>query len=151
MDLNEETSSIGDNSSDRPQIDTRSPSPPRDVECVEDYIIVPPSKRRKYGNKGQKLPQDLAPCYLDKMPMEILAEILSHTASPRDILSLARCSKFFCATLTHSGSDFIWRRARACCQPQPIPDPTPNYTESAYAALIFDSGVCEVNTHASCR
>ncbi|OCH87233.1 hypothetical protein OBBRIDRAFT_796411 [Obba rivulosa] len=83
-------------------------------------------------------------CYLTKVPLEILAEILSHTSSPRDVLALARCSKYFCATLVKPSSNFIWRHARERCLPNPVPDPLPNFTEASYAALLFDGGHCEI-------
>ncbi|GBE84011.1 hypothetical protein SCP_0510700 [Sparassis crispa] len=85
------------------------------------------------------------PCYLAEVPLEVLAEILSHTASTRDLLALARCSKQFCATLVDNPATvYIWRRARARCAPLPIPDPTPNFTEYSYAAFLFDGGECEI-------
>lgn len=84
-------------------------------------------------------------CHLSRMPFELLAEILVNTTGPQDALTLARCSKFFCATLvTNPSSKFIWRRLRAICKPLPIPDPTPNFTESSFAAFLFDGGSCEV-------
>lgn len=58
---------------------------------------------------------------------------------------MARTSKHFCSILANNpGSDFIWKRSRRDYTP-PIPDPAPNLTESSYAALIFDTGVCEVS------
>jgi hypothetical protein len=84
-------------------------------------------------------------CYLTLMPFELLAEILIYTASPRDILALARTSQFFCATLVNRNSSvFIWRNARHYAKPQAIPDPTPDFTEPAYATFLFDGGKCEV-------
>ncbi|TDL28712.1 hypothetical protein BD410DRAFT_760244 [Rickenella mellea] len=83
------------------------------------------------------------PDCISRIPMELLAEILSST-SPKDILSLSRCSRYFCHTLANNRSaTFIWRHARLSCVPSPIPDPTPNFTEPAYAAFIFDGGTCE--------
>lgn len=85
------------------------------------------------------------PCLLTRFPLEILAEVLSYTGSPKDILALARTSKHFCSVLVNNpGSEFIWRQSRKDCSP-PIPDPTPNFTEASYAAFIFDAGVCEVS------
>lgn len=84
-------------------------------------------------------------CYLTHLPMEIIAEVLSYT-TPRDILALARSNKFFCATLVDNPSSaFIWKKSRSRCLPEPIPDPTPNFTEASYAAFLFDSGECEVS------
>ncbi|KAF8507743.1 hypothetical protein JB92DRAFT_2734439 [Gautieria morchelliformis] len=81
---------------------------------------------------------------LHQLPLEMFAEILSYASSP-DILSLARTSRFLCATLvTNPASLFIWKAARQRFQPKPIPDPAPNWTESAYIAFIFDTVPCEV-------
>ncbi|KAF9806262.1 hypothetical protein IEO21_08751 [Rhodonia placenta] len=82
---------------------------------------VPPLAKKRRGKK--KLPEDtmLMPCYLQDLPLEILAEILSYASSPRDVLSLARCNKFFCHTLVNNpDTAFIWRRARECCHPMAI-------------------------------
>ncbi|KAI1787577.1 hypothetical protein LXA43DRAFT_896027 [Ganoderma leucocontextum] len=84
-------------------------------------------------------------CYLIRMPLELLAEILSHTQSPREILALARASKHFCGVLVNNRpTDFIWRQARARAYPTRIPNFTPNFTEASYAAFLFDSKLCEV-------
>lgn len=72
--------------------------------------------------------------------------ILSDT-TPRDILALARTSKYFCATLVNPAHAGIWKEARLQF-PIKIPEPTPNFTEPAYAAFLFDHGVCEVGTEA---
>lgn len=85
------------------------------------------------------------PCYITTIPFELIAEVLSHTSSPRDVLALARCNKYFCATLVvNQSSVFIWRQARARAKPEAIPDPLPYLSEPAYAALIFDKGDCDV-------
>lgn len=87
-----------------------------------------------------------SPCRITQLPLEILAEILLHTASPRDVLAVARCSKFFCATLVNNASTvYIWKRLRA--KFDNIPDPTPNWTEASYAAFLFDEPVCDVRLH----
>ncbi|RDX44438.1 hypothetical protein OH76DRAFT_1421421 [Lentinus brumalis] len=108
----------------------QSPSPPP----VEDAPDAP---------DGAAAP--LHKCYMTLLPLELLAEVLSYLPSPRDILAIARTSKHFCAVLANNkATDFIWRQARARCQPQPIPDPTPDFTEASYAAFLFDSKTCEV-------
>ncbi|TFK49102.1 hypothetical protein OE88DRAFT_465427 [Heliocybe sulcata] len=82
--------------------------------------------------------------HLARIPLELFAEILSFVPSPRDVLSVARCDKHLCATLVRRSSDFIWRQARRNCRAGAIPDPTPNWTEAAYAAWLFDAGPCEM-------
>jgi len=70
---------------------------------------------------------------------------LSHNCSPKDILALARCSKYFHATLvSNPNSQFIWRNARAIALPEPIPDPLPGMSEPGHASLMFDKGNCEI-------
>ena len=81
--------------------------------------------------------------HLARLPFEMLVEVLSQITSP-DILALSRTSRYFCATLvTNPASQFIWRDARKRFLPQSIPDPAPNWTESAYIAFIFDPEPCE--------
>ncbi|KAL5495188.1 hypothetical protein ACEPAI_650 [Sanghuangporus weigelae] len=76
------------------------------------------------------------------LPWELIAEILSMT-TPEEVLALARCSRHFCDSLViNPRSKCIWESARKYCRPE-IPDPTPNFTEPAYAAYIFDGGPCE--------
>jgi hypothetical protein len=88
--------------------------------------------------------QNDTPCYLLRLPMELLAEILSYIRAPT-LLSLARTSKSFCNLLCDPGSSFIWKRARI--DPDllfAIPDPHPSMPEPAYAAMIFDPGKCYI-------
>ncbi|KZP02971.1 hypothetical protein FIBSPDRAFT_808192, partial [Athelia psychrophila] len=83
------------------------------------------------------------PSGLSRLPIELLAEILLYFTSTKVLLNVARSSKDLCLTLVDPASSFIWRGIRgSCCVP--IPDPTPNFTEPAYAAFIFDGGECEV-------
>lgn len=100
------------------------------------------SKKAKTAHKPETQPMEK--CWLDTLPFELIAEVLSYT-SPRDILALARTNKFFCTTLVKESSVFIWKKSRERCRPAPLPDPTPNFTEPAYAAFLFDGGVCEVS------
>lgn len=104
---------------------------------------------KKRGRKRSKHTDDVSaplqlPCAIGRLPLEILAEILSYT-TPRDILALARTSKYFCNTLVGNGATlFIWKKARMTFHP-PIPEPTPNFTEVSYAAFLFDGSECEVS------
>jgi len=82
--------------------------------------------------------------YLERVPLEILAEILSYANSPQDILSVTRCSKHLCTTLLNPSNVMIWRRARSHCVVPELPPPMPWWSESAYAAFIFDPGECYV-------
>jgi hypothetical protein len=105
------------------------------------------------------------------LPLEVLAEILLYTISPKDLLAVARTCKALCAQLVSPGSAFIWRKMRekvklpdpAAFRPvvtvsnfQPILQPdsgAASYSrgvelfvgrEPAYAAFVFDGGLCEV-------
>ncbi|GLB42366.1 hypothetical protein LshimejAT787_1103810 [Lyophyllum shimeji] len=114
-----------------------------------------PAESRTNGPRAKKLPrastkQDIptAPdepgrCLFDKLPLELLAEILLFTESPKDVLAVARCSKFFCATLLNPSARFIWKAARIA-YPIPPPEPLSTFTEASYAAFLFDGGTCEV-------
>jgi hypothetical protein len=104
-------------------------------------------KRRKTASGEEMTIVAPRPCYLERLPLELLTDVLSYSSTPKEILALARCSKLFCATLVGNPSAlFIWRAARLRCVPAPIPDPTPNFTEASYAAFIFDGGKCDVRT-----
>ncbi|KAJ7927542.1 hypothetical protein B0H13DRAFT_2312484 [Mycena leptocephala] len=83
-----------------------------------------------------------ASAHIFSLPFELIAEILLYTASPKDVLAVARCSKSLCNTLLREESGFIWRSVRNCL-PSPLPDPQAiNLSEPAFAALVFDGGEC---------
>jgi len=93
--------------------------------------------------------------HIFKLPLEIIGEILILTGSPRHILAFARTCKHFCYTLVGEGAQYMWRRARRgpqCSFPKSgigsdisLPDPPKSFfSESAYAAFLFDPGPCEV-------
>ncbi|KAK0203836.1 hypothetical protein DFS33DRAFT_1274973 [Desarmillaria ectypa] len=82
-------------------------------------------------------------CHITRLPFELIAEVLLYTRSPKDVLALARCNKFFCATLVSRSSDYIWRYTRNNCRPAPLPEPLRIFTEASYAAFVFDEGKCE--------
>jgi hypothetical protein len=79
------------------------------------------------------------------LPLELLAEILILTESPKHVLAVARSCKFLCATLLNPSSAFIWRIARKICKPEALPEPFSTFTEASYASFVFDSGRCEVS------
>lgn len=106
----------------------------------------PRSKRQtldKHETKQEGGRSSILSC-LELIPLEILAEVLSYMNSPKDILSVARCSKHFCATLLNPSNVMIWRRARRDCIVPDLPPPLPGWSESAYAAFVFDEGHCYV-------
>ncbi|KAH9899324.1 hypothetical protein C8Q73DRAFT_787215 [Cubamyces lactineus] len=81
---------------------------------------------------------------LERLPLELLAEVLSYCSTTRDVLALARTCKHFCAILVKNPStDFIWRQVRAHSFPRPMPDPMPGLAEATYAAMVFDAGECD--------
>jgi F-box-like len=107
-----------------------------------------PLKKRQRLDKpraereGERTP--LLSC-LERIPLEILAEILSYVNSPKDVLSVARCSKHLCTTLVNPSNVMIWRHARRHCVVPDLPPPMPGWSEPAYAAFIFDPGSCYVS------
>lgn len=76
--------------------------------------------------------------------MELLAEVLINTESLKSVLAIARCSKAFCNTLVDPSSSYIWKNVRGLCHPSPLPDPFPTFTETSFAAFMFDATTCEV-------
>ncbi|OCB85681.1 hypothetical protein A7U60_g7332 [Sanghuangporus baumii] len=102
--------------------------------------------RKKRKTQHDTTDADMSPPKRDlisTLPWELIAEILSMT-TPKEVLALARCSRHFCDSLViNPRSKCIWESARMHCRPK-IPDPTPNFTEPAYAAYIFDGGPCEM-------
>ena len=106
----------------------------------------PPSKRQRPEKRGIEREggrSSLLSC-LEFIPLEILAEVLSYVNSPKDVLSVARCSKHLCATLLNPSNVTIWRRSRRHCVVPDLPPPLPGWSEPAYAAFIFDEGHCDV-------
>lgn len=115
--------------------------------AMEECSRLPP-KRRKLDPGCFPSPREAKstsqPSRLDVVPVEILAEIFCYVTSPRDVLSVARCNKKLCATLLDPSNVIIWRHARSNCIVPGLPPPPPSWSESAYAAFIFDTGNCHV-------
>ncbi|KAF8257604.1 hypothetical protein EI94DRAFT_1708816 [Lactarius quietus] len=107
-----------------------------------------PTKQRKIDTGCCPSPREAEstsqPSRLDIVPVEILAEILRHVTSPRDVLSVARCNKRLRATLLNPSNVMIWRHARIHCVVPGLPLPPPGWSEPTYAAFIFDSGICHI-------
>ena len=107
-----------------------------------------PAKQRKLNPSPREVKPIPKSSRLDVVPVEILAEILHHVTSPKDVLSVARCNKRLRATLLNPSNVMIWRHARSNCVVPDLPPPPPNLNEATYAAFIFDSGICYVcRTH----
>lgn len=105
------------------------------------------SKRSKTQELEQRTTAEAIPriCPLTRLPLELLADVLSYMPSTRDVLALARTSKHFCSILVNNPATvFIWRHARARCVLGAIPELLPGMGEATYAAFLFDSGICEV-------
>ncbi|KAJ8693663.1 hypothetical protein PTI98_008638 [Pleurotus ostreatus] len=101
-----------------------------------------PSKRQRRRKATDET--KITPCYPHTIPVEVLAEILTLCTSPKDLLAIARCSKYLCSTLVDVRNSFIWRRVRETMTPEALPDPLPMFPEPAYAAFVFDGGHCAV-------
>ncbi|KAJ7185552.1 hypothetical protein C8R46DRAFT_982211 [Mycena filopes] len=99
--------------------------------------------RKRVRKTKDSTSESVQTAHIFTLPVELIAEILLYTNSPKDVLAVARCSKFLCNTLLRQESGFIWRSVRQNCLPGPLPDPQAiNLTESAFAALVFDNGKC---------
>lgn len=80
------------------------------------------------------------------LPVEVIAQILIHTRSTRDILAVARCSRHLCAILVDSSNAPIWSAARKIsAEFNLMPDPPNGMPELVYAAFVFGGGKCEVS------
>ncbi|KIJ39921.1 hypothetical protein M422DRAFT_32522 [Sphaerobolus stellatus SS14] len=106
------------------------------------------AKKRRRFRLEQPEQLDLSRKHGDELfgclPLEMIAEILAYLCTP-DLLALARTSRFFADLLVYNKSlEYIWRNARKQFLPLPIPDPAPNWTETSYAAFLFDPAPCEV-------
>ncbi|KAL1678011.1 hypothetical protein EV122DRAFT_290693 [Schizophyllum commune] len=78
---------------------------------------------------------------LQRLPYEILTDVMMRLGSPQWVLAVARTSQYFCNTLLDEKSLGIWKTNR---QAVGLKDPLPILTESAYAAFVFDGGPCEI-------
>ena len=94
-------------------------------------------KRRKLvtADEARRCRRDV----ISTLPLELISDILLRLG-PKDILAMARCNKHFCRILTDPNVDYIWKAARNSLK---VPEPTSNFTESAYAAFVFDGGSCD--------
>ena len=126
------------------------------------------------GNEPQAPSGSTAPAkkaealsWLQRVPVELLSEILIYTGSPKFVLAVSRTCHSLRSTIMAPNSAFIWKEARklATIIPRqedswdtepprkvfPMPDPpagvfgtTDTEAEARYAAFIFDEGVCAV-------
>ncbi|KAG1740787.1 uncharacterized protein EDB91DRAFT_1131442 [Suillus paluster] len=120
------------------------PSPDPDSQPKVSTLPLTKKRRTSVSERPPEAESTSGRCLFPTLPLELLAEILIQTNSPRDVLSVARTSKFICSTLVcNPAANFIWRTVRKKCLPHALPDPTPNFTEAAYAAFVYDGGLCE--------
>ncbi|KAL1742557.1 hypothetical protein HDZ31DRAFT_43009 [Schizophyllum fasciatum] len=78
---------------------------------------------------------------LQRLPYEILTDVLMRLGSPKWVLAVARTNQYFCNTLLDEKSLGIWKANREAAG---LPAPLPILTESSYAAFVFDGGPCEI-------
>ncbi|GAA5946706.1 hypothetical protein JCM3765_000355 [Sporobolomyces pararoseus] len=94
-------------------------------------------KNQKSARKGKKnKPQvEKKQDPLERLPFELVSEILSHT-TPKDLLSFSRTNKHYRSILmSKARSNQIWKTSRRNVG---LPDLTAgDFSEPAYAALIF--------------
>lgn len=101
--------------------------------------------RLDHGSSVSNTHAEVTPSPLLRIPLELLAEILIHTKSPKYVLAVARTSKLFCNLLLDPSLAFVWRDVRRMCIPAPLPDPFSIFSEASYASFVFDGGYCEVS------
>lgn len=106
-------------------------------------------------------------CAYLSLPFDVLADILILVEHPKDILAVARTCKQTCTQLVSPAASFVWKKARLALG---LPDPLGYETtvknlpmsigsiqsvvgvecfvdrEPAYAAFVFDGGICEVRS-----
>jgi hypothetical protein len=120
--------------------------PASSVHPVAAPVPQKPKKKKRKKNSSSKKQKDqpvLGPCFISTIPLELLAEILLFTESPKDVLAFTRTSKFFCQLLVNPSQAFIWKGVRAL-YPVPPPDPMSIFSEASYASFLFDGGDCSV-------
>ena len=95
--------------------------------------------------KGDAINASIAkPNALGNLPVELLNESFSYL-NPIDLLAVTMSSKPLCHILTDPKSNFVWKRARHNLNlNESVPDPTPNWTEPAYAHFLFKPKRCTV-------
>jgi len=103
------------------------------------------AKRRKNATNDAVTHAENATCLITRLPFELIAEVLLHSKSPADILSLSRTCKHFHATLVQNPiATFIWKHVRTQTMP-PIPEPTKlGLSEPQLANFIYGGGECTV-------
>lgn len=122
------------------------------VATTHQYLPMPEQSARKRLRSHRsakekaknKAIQETQRHYLDILPIELLALVLSYVNSPKDVLAVTRCNKALCTKLLSKSQNFIWKHARQVCSVEPMSPPPPGWSEAAYAAFIFDGGFCEV-------
>ncbi len=146
------------------------PSPERlDVMESEDLAETAGKSKQSSGDGDGDGTENMAinsmaSAFLN-LPFDVFAEILILTEYPGDILAVARTSKQLCTLLVEPTADFIWKKARTVLGlPDPLvysakiknarkSDGSPESLvgvgcfagrEPAYAAFVFDGGICEV-------
>ncbi|KIY47405.1 hypothetical protein FISHEDRAFT_59685 [Fistulina hepatica ATCC 64428] len=116
-----------------------SVKPPGATDAQSKMKLRLPKRRRLNRSTQKEVPSDFAP-HFERLPIELLTEILMYTGSSKNVLAVARCSKYLCNTLLDSRSQGIWKVARTTCG---LPDPPPIFTDASYAAFVFDEGECQ--------
>ena len=127
---------------------TESTAVERERQNKDELPLKKPRLERHDGSDNARTEARFNPFL--SLPLELLAEILILTESPKHILAVARSCKFLCATLLKPSSTFIWRTTRKICKPEALPEPFSTFTEVSYASFVFDGGRCEVSEIVLC-
>ncbi|KDQ09009.1 hypothetical protein BOTBODRAFT_69394 [Botryobasidium botryosum FD-172 SS1] len=133
-------------SSDTPDVAPGTSSGSTAGTSVKRKTVSAPAKKRakKHQERASKVPKQVSQsgCLMITLPIELFTEIFFYLF-PRDLLALARSCKRLFQVLVNPSATLVWRRARVHLS-HPVPDPSSNWTEWAYAAFIFDGGPCAI-------
>ncbi|BGP19110.1 hypothetical protein JCM10213v2_007197 [Rhodosporidiobolus nylandii] len=111
----------------------------REDDSDSDEWNGAPAKKHKKGTgkqkgKGKRTQKKDVGDLLEKMPMDLVVEILSYLL-PSELLVLSRVSKTYRALLTTKRSQSVWRTSRGLVG---LPDlEADDWSEMAYAAMVF--------------
>ncbi|TFK73486.1 hypothetical protein BDN72DRAFT_956488 [Pluteus cervinus] len=111
------------------------------LDGLDVKILLQPTGEDKLADTHA---ESITPCHFAKLPYELLAEVLILNGHLKDILAVARCSKYLCMILVDDSANFIWKKVRKNFVSGPIPGPLEGFRECSWAALLFDTGICEV-------
>lgn len=91
---------------------TKASNPEKGVPPKSSLPEDGTKSRRPYSPPSNSLDKKQPQCPLFKLPNELIANVLSWTAQPLDILSLSLTCKSMHKILTHPSASFMWKHSR---------------------------------------